>query len=146
VLVVVLLVVLLGGRRRTGGGSRALGGMSDPSATSGPSGPTDPVAPDPATSSATTTGPGRPAKDPLRGSRTGGVYVALGVAALVLVLLVVFIVQNTQSVRVSYLGWEGSAPLAAALLIAAVAGMVLALVTGSLRLLQVRRRVRRDRR
>lgn len=107
--------------------------------------PLDPLADDPAVS-ATTADPGRPTKDPLRGSRTGGVYAALGVAALVLILLVVFIVQNTQSVQVSYFGWEGSAPLAAALLIAAVAGMVLALVAGSLRLLQVRRRVRRDRR
>lgn len=125
--------------------------------------PTDPVVSDPAarTSSAparpdrgtqpdpqadTQPDPRRTAPDPLRGSRTGGLYVAVGVAAVVLVLLVVFIVQNTQSVEVSYFGWEGSAPLAAALLIAAVAGMVLSLVAGSLRLLQVRRRVRRERR
>jgi uncharacterized integral membrane protein len=84
-------------------------------------------------------------RDPLRGSRTSGVWVAVVAASVLLVLLVVFIVQNTQSVEVSYFGWNGSAPLAAALLIATAAGMLLAIMAASLRLLQVRRRVRRDR-
>lgn len=89
---------------------------------------------------------GRDPQDPLRGSRTSGVWLAIAASAVLLVLLVVFIIQNTQSVQVSYFGWEGTAPLAAALLIAAVAGLVLALMAGSLRLLQVRRRVKRERR
>lgn len=87
----------------------------------------------------------RPTRDPLRGSRTSGAWLAVIVAAVLLVLLVVFIVQNTQSVEVSYFGWEGSAPLAATLLIAAAAGMLIAILAASLRLLQVRRRVRRER-
>lgn len=85
-----------------------------------------------------------PRADPLRGSRTSGTWAALVVAAVVLILLVVFIVQNTQSVQVSYFGWEGTAPLAASLLVATAAGMLLAIIAGSLRILQVRRRVRRD--
>lgn len=84
-------------------------------------------------------------KDPLRRSRTSGVWTALVVLAVVLVLLVIFIAQNTQSVRVSYFAWEGEPPLAVALLIAAVAGIVLAAIAGSLRIIQLRRRVRRDR-
>ena len=85
-----------------------------------------------------------PAKDPLRGSRTSGIWVAVVGLGLVLLLLVIFIAQNTQSVNVSFLGWSGQAPLAVALLIAAVAGLFLAAVAGSLRILQLRRRVRRD--
>jgi len=85
-----------------------------------------------------------PAKDPLRGSRTSGIWVAVVGLGLVLLLLVIFIAQNTQSVSVSFLGWSGQTPLAVALLIATVAGLFLAAVAGSLRILQLRRRVRRD--
>jgi len=84
-------------------------------------------------------------KDPLRQSRTSGAWISLVVLAVLLVLLVVFIAQNTQSVEVSFLGWGGTAPLAVSLLIAAVVGIVLAVVAGSLRILQLRRRVRRSR-
>ena len=85
-------------------------------------------------------------KDPLRGSRTSGIWVAVVGLGLVLVLLVVFIAQNTQAVEVSFLGWNGQAPLAVTLLIATVAGLFLAVVAGSLRILQLRRRVRREKR
>ena len=81
--------------------------------------------------------------DPLRRSRTSTVWVALTGLGVLLLLLVVFIAQNTQTVEVSFLGWNGHAPLAVSLLIATVAGLFLALVAGSLRILQLRRRVRR---
>lgn len=83
------------------------------------------------------------AKDPLRQSRTGRLWVGLAGFGIVLVLLIIFIAQNTQSVRVSFLGWSGQAPLAVVLL-AAVAGAILAsAIAGTLRILQLRRRVRR---
>ena len=84
-----------------------------------------------------------PGHDPLRGSRTSGIWAGTVVAAVLLVLLIVFIVQNTQAVQVSYFGWTGTAPLSAALLVAATAGLLLAIIAGSLRILQLRRRVRR---
>ena len=68
--------------------------------------------------------------------------VALGV---VLLFLIVFIAQNTRRTTVSFLGWDGQVPVAVALLIAAAAGLFLATVAGALRILQLRRRVRRDR-
>ena len=89
--------------------------------------------------------PRAPGRDPLRSSRTSGAWFAVVGFAALLLLLVVFIAQNTQSVEVSFLAWEGSAPLAVSLLIAAVVGIVLAVVAGSLRILQLRRRVRRGR-
>jgi uncharacterized integral membrane protein len=64
---------------------------------------------------------------------------------VLLVLLAIFVLQNTQKVEISFLGWNGSAPLAAALLIATAAGLVLAVAAGTLRILQLRRRVKRDR-
>ena len=63
-----------------------------------------------------------------------------------LLLLIIFIGQNTQDVEVSFLGWNGQAPLAVSLLVAVLVGILLAVVAGSLRILQLRRRVRRVRR
>lgn len=84
------------------------------------------------------------AKNPLRGSRTSGLWVAVVASAVVLILLIVFIAQNTEPVDVHFMGWEGQTPLAVALMIATVAGLVLAAVAGTLRIWQLRRRVRRE--
>ena len=110
----------------------------EPTPPAGPGGEPD-AGPGPAASPA-------PTKDPLRGSRTSGIWAAVVGLGVVLLLLVIFIAQNTQSVSVSFLGWSGSAPLAVSLLIATAAGLFLAAVAGSLRILQLRRRVRRDKR
>jgi uncharacterized integral membrane protein len=83
------------------------------------------------------------ASDPLRASRTSRSWLSLGALVVVLILLVVFIAQNTQQVEVSFFGWSGHPPLSVALLVAAVGGAALALIVGTLRLWQVRRRVRR---
>ena len=90
--------------------------------------------------------PSTASKDPLRGSRTSGFWAAVIGLGLVLILLVIFIAQNTQDVSVSFLAWSGTAPLAVSLLIATIAGLFLAGVAGSLRILQLRRRVRREKR
>jgi uncharacterized integral membrane protein len=83
--------------------------------------------------------------DPLRGSRTSGFWAATVGLGLVLLLLIIFIAQNTRETTVSFLAWDGQVPVSVALMIAAVAGLFLALLAGLLRILQLRRRVRRDR-
>jgi uncharacterized integral membrane protein len=109
---------------------------TDPSAS-----PTDGRSTPPPAGSGTTAKP----KDPLRGSRTSGVWIVTVLLVVLLVLLAIFVLQNTQKVEISFLGWSGNAPLAAALLIATAAGLVLAAAAGTLRILQLRRRVKRDR-
>jgi uncharacterized integral membrane protein len=86
----------------------------------------------------------RETTDPLRGSRTSGLWLAVVASGVVLVLLIIFIAQNTDSVSISFLGWEGRAPLAVALLAATVAGLFLAAIAGTMRIWQLRRRVRRE--
>ena len=82
--------------------------------------------------------------DPLRGSRTSGFWLGVAALGVVLVLLVIFIAQNTRETTVTFIAWDGEVPVAVALLIATAAGLFLATVAGSLRILQLRRRVRRD--
>ena len=83
--------------------------------------------------------------DPLRGSRTSGFWAATVGLGVVLLLLIIFIAQNTRQTTVSFLAWDGEVPVSVALLIAALAGLCLALLAGLLRILQLRRRVRRNR-
>jgi uncharacterized integral membrane protein len=82
-------------------------------------------------------------KDPLRGSRTSGLWAGVAGLGVLLVLLIIFIAQNTATTTVTFLAWSGEVSVAVALLIAAVAGLFLAVAAGSLRILQLRRRVRR---
>jgi uncharacterized integral membrane protein len=63
-------------------------------------------------------------------------------AALITVALIIFMVQNTDTVQVTFLGLTGSTSLALMLLIAAVCGTLLTLTLGSARILQLRHAVR----
>jgi uncharacterized integral membrane protein len=81
--------------------------------------------------------------DPLRGSRTSGFWAVVVGLGIVLLLLIIFIAQNTRKTTVSFLAWDGQVSVAVALLIAALAGLSLAGLAGTLRILQLRRRVRR---
>lgn len=85
-----------------------------------------------------------PAPTPKVGrSRMGGLWTALILSALVLILLLIFILQNGAPVTISFLGWTGSLPTGVALLLAAVAGLLLVAIPGSARILQLRRAARR---
>ena len=81
--------------------------------------------------------------DKVRRSRTGGLWVGLILSALVLLFLLVFILQNDQPVQISFFAAEGVIPLGVALLLAAIAGILLVAIPGSLRILQLRRAARR---
>lgn len=85
-------------------------------------------------------------EDPLRGSRTSGVWVATVGLGIVLLLLIIFIAQNNRRTTVTFLAWDGQTPVAVAMLIAAAAGLSVAVLAGMLRILQLRRRVRSGRR
>jgi uncharacterized integral membrane protein len=79
-------------------------------------------------------------------TRTGAAWVGICVAALLFVVLIIFMLQNTSSVEVTFLGLHGNVPLAMALLIAAVGAAILTMVVGAARITQLRRLSRRTRR
>jgi uncharacterized integral membrane protein len=78
-------------------------------------------------------------------TRIGGMWVGLSVAAIVLLLLLIFILENGRSVDIGYFGAHGHLPLGVALLLAAVAGALLVLIPGTGRIIQLRRTARRHR-
>jgi uncharacterized integral membrane protein len=57
--------------------------------------------------------------------------------------MIIFIAQNTASVQISFFALEGQISLALALLIAGVAGAIIAMAVSAFRILQLRREVRR---
>jgi uncharacterized integral membrane protein len=64
-------------------------------------------------------------------------------SALVLLVLLVFILQNSEPVRINFLAASGTLPTGVALLLAAIAGLLLVAIPGGLRILQLRRAARR---
>jgi uncharacterized integral membrane protein len=78
-------------------------------------------------------------------TRTARVHNALLAGAVVLILLLVFIIENTRSVKISYFGAGFRLPLGVALLLAAIGGALLVGIVGTARIVQLRRRVRHPR-
>lgn len=74
----------------------------------------------------------------------GAAWVGICIAAVLFVVLIVFMLQNTRPVEITFLWMEGSAPLALALLIAAVGTAILAAIVGGARIAQLRRHSRRQ--
>src|SRR5947209_2919448 len=93
--------------------------------------PADAVAAEPVALNAAS-GPVRPAQAPraVPATRTSVAWAGVWVSAIVLIAVIVFILQNTRSVQVSFFGMHGALPLAVGLLIAMVAGVVVTLVLG----------------
>ena len=79
-----------------------------------------------------------PARTVVPRSRTGGLWVAAVVFAVVLLLLLIFVLQNGQRVNVSFLGADGQLSLGVALLLAAVFGVLLVALPGTARIVQLR--------
>jgi uncharacterized integral membrane protein len=82
----------------------------------------------------------------IKRTRTSGVWVAVGFFAILLLFLLIFILQNGQSVEISYLGAHGHIPLGVALLLSAVCGVLLVVLAGAARISQLRATARRHRR
>ena len=82
----------------------------------------------------------------IKRTRTSGIWVAVGFFGVVLLLLLIFILQNGTDVSVSYLGMHGHLPLGVALLLAAVCGVLLVVLAGAARISQLRTTARRHRR
>jgi lipopolysaccharide assembly protein A len=79
-------------------------------------------------------------------TRTSMVWTMVGIGVVLSLAILVFILQNGQRVRVRFLMANGTLPLGAALLFAALLGALLVLVAGAARVLQLRVVSRRHRR
>lgn len=90
---------------------------------------------EPRTSAGRTHGPER--------TRTSGLWVAVGAATVVLLLLLIFILQNGSRVQINLFGANPDLPLGVALLLAAALGALLVVLVGAARVVQLRHTARR---
>jgi len=79
-------------------------------------------------------------------TRMGGLWIAVGSFAVVLLLLLIFILENLHRVDVTVLGAHGHLPLGVAMLMAAVLGVLLVAIPAAARIVQLRATARRHRR
>jgi uncharacterized integral membrane protein len=94
--------------------------------------------------SASATRAGAHAQKPPR-TRTSAMFQALIAGAVILVFLLIFILENTEDVKINFLGAKGHLSLGVALLLAAVGGALIVAVVGAARIGQLRVHQRRQR-
>lgn len=85
-----------------------------------------------------------PSAAPARITRAGALWSALIAGFLVLIVLLVFIAQNTMSVPLTFLGWHWNMALGVAILVAAVGGGLLTALVGTARIYQLRREAKKN--
>ncbi len=114
----------------------------DRTAPTAPTDPADPAAPAaPAGSERTPL----PPQHSLDRTRTGGLWVAAIAAFVVILLLLIFILQNGDQVQVNLFGANPDLPLGVALLLAAVLGALTVALVGTARVVQLRMTAKRHR-
>lgn len=108
---------------------------------------TTPTLPQPSANGTAPTPPAAAASPrPRLRTRISTARTALIVGAVALVVLLIFIIQNTNAVQINFVGAHASLSLAVALLLAAIGGALLMAAAGTARITQLRMGMRRDRR
>ena len=88
--------------------------------------------------------PGFNEKGHVRATKVSGLWIGLIATALFVILLIIFIAQNSRPVTLHFFGWRGQFSLALTILLSAVLGILLVAIPGSLRIMQLRRALRKN--
>lgn len=86
------------------------------------------------------------AADPATGSnggRLGGLWSVLVVGSLITILILVFVLQNSDTAQVQFLNWSFSLPLGVLILFSSIAGALVMAAFAGVRILQLRMRAHR---
>jgi uncharacterized integral membrane protein len=78
-------------------------------------------------------------------TRVSAVWLGVVAGVLALILLIIFVAQNTARVRIHFLWMTGDFPISVAFLLAVVGGALIAIAVSAARIIQLRRLVRRRR-
>jgi uncharacterized integral membrane protein len=107
-----------------------------------PPAPPQEITQDVATPAPSTT-PAQP-ESAVKFTRAAALWSALIVGFVVLILLLVFILQNTDSTTIHLFAWQWNLPVGVALLLAAVCGGLVTVLAGTSRILQLRRAAKKN--
>ncbi|OBI80795.1 lipopolysaccharide assembly LapA domain-containing protein [Mycobacterium sp. E740] len=77
-------------------------------------------------------------------TRAAALWSAVIAGFLILIVLLIFIMQNTESAQFAFLGWHWQQPLGVAILLAAVCGGLITALAGAARMVQLRRAAKKN--
>ncbi|QLL07285.1 LapA family protein [Mycobacterium vicinigordonae] len=77
-------------------------------------------------------------------TRAGALWTSLILGFLVLILLLIFVTQNLDPVKLSFLGWQWTLPLGVGMLVAAIGGGLITFAVGTARIVQLRRAAKKN--
>jgi uncharacterized integral membrane protein len=106
-------------------------------------GPLDPIEPEPRTVDTTAPKP-PPPENAVKFTKAAALWSSLIIGFLVLIVLLIFIAQNTDSGTFHFLGWSWSLPLGVALLASAILGGLITFLIGAARIVQLRRAAKKN--
>ncbi|MCP2317737.1 Protein of unknown function (DUF1049) [Nocardia amikacinitolerans] len=69
---------------------------------------------------------------------TARAWIEIAVGAVIAIVLLIFILQNTAKTEISFLAWSFTMPLGVALLFAAIGGLLVMALAGGARIWQLR--------
>ena len=101
---------------------------------------TPPVTPDPKIDAH----PAQPAVHEVGLTRAGALWTSLILGFLILIVLLIFITQNTASTPFTFLQWHWNLPLGVAILLAAVCGGLITALVSAARMFQLRRAAKKN--
>lgn len=82
-------------------------------------------------------------KSQQKSSVVGFTWIFAFLGLMLLIFLLVFVLQNLQRVEMTIFTWTTSYPLGVGLLLAAIAGALIMALIGSVRIIQLRRKVKK---
>jgi len=85
-----------------------------------------------------------PPESAVKFTRAASLWSSLTAGFLILIVLLIFITQNTTSAQFAFLPWRWTLPLGVAILLAAVGGGLLTVLVGTARIYQLRRAAKKN--
>lgn len=85
-----------------------------------------------------------PPETAVKHTRAASLWSSLTAGFLILIVLLIFITQNTTTAQFAFLHWHWSLPLGVAILLAAVGGGLLTVLVGTARIFQLRRAAKKN--
>lgn len=77
-------------------------------------------------------------------TRLAAAWWALVVGLVILIILLIFVAQNTESITTHFVGFHWNLPVGVGYLLAAVAGATTTVLVGAARMIQLRRAAKKD--
>jgi uncharacterized integral membrane protein len=85
-----------------------------------------------------------PPESAVKFTRAASLWSSLTAGFLILIVLLIFITQNTGSATLAFFGWRWTLPLGVAILLAAVGGGLITVAAGTARIYQLRRAAKKN--